>query len=605
MEKQWKQPQNLFQENRKGQSTRSSRKDDRVLGSEIMAIITAVKLFSTSILVASGLQHFAKNIPNGNRVPNPYPQGGLWAGVGHNAIGGGGELNPFGQDFQEEGFEWTEHLCRADSDGDGRSNGEELGDPDCIWTKGESDPILPALSHPGVVDTPVDRDGIVASTCSEYKEPNDVIAFDMKLSEPVEIDATRSHYFCEQIELAVPKATKLHKVKHSFLKDNKDIPHHAFAYLCLDGHSKDGDRVGQGPYSCEGAESSCISLADWAIGPSNEECLPPNIGEEFDFSGMDSVVVKLEFHYDNTAGTPQRDQSGFRVSLTSELRPHTLGRAMFGMGNADVDFVIVPQQETYRIQGICPSEATAGLDQPVYATHFFPHMHLSGRSLVTEQYRCGKKIGEVGRVESYEFDNQMTYDLSRKHIKILPGDALVTTCEYNTLDKNASLYGGDQTADEMCINFFFFYPAPAKTGLLQPCFAFDNGVSLDRVDGTAFDSPNGVPEAFKPFLQNKFALYNRNPRGGIMTDFSSDPKDSWAPCCETGTCDIDFLASAGEPCGLDLDCKDALFCNEGLCDGETEADLMGSYASSSVGVKGMASMIFPVFFLVASAMVFN
>ena len=30
-------------------------------------------------------------------------------------------------------YQWTEALCHMDSDGDGRTNGEELGDPDCVW----------------------------------------------------------------------------------------------------------------------------------------------------------------------------------------------------------------------------------------------------------------------------------------------------------------------------------------------------------------------------------------------------------------------------------------------------------------------------------------
>lgn len=43
--------------------------------------------------------------------------------------------NPFGLDFASFNFEWTLDLCQLDSDGDGRSNGVELGDPDCVWNK--------------------------------------------------------------------------------------------------------------------------------------------------------------------------------------------------------------------------------------------------------------------------------------------------------------------------------------------------------------------------------------------------------------------------------------------------------------------------------------
>lgn len=41
-------------------------------------------------------------------------------------------------------------ICQLDSDGDGRTNGEELGDPDCVWSKnGETNVTNGELSHPG------------------------------------------------------------------------------------------------------------------------------------------------------------------------------------------------------------------------------------------------------------------------------------------------------------------------------------------------------------------------------------------------------------------------------------------------------------------------
>lgn len=40
-------------------------------------------------------------------------------------------------------------LCRKDSDGDGRTNGEELGDPNCVWRE-NAIPDKNAFSHPGI-----------------------------------------------------------------------------------------------------------------------------------------------------------------------------------------------------------------------------------------------------------------------------------------------------------------------------------------------------------------------------------------------------------------------------------------------------------------------
>ena len=42
-------------------------------------------------------------------------------------------------------------LCKKDSDGDGKTNGEELCDPHCQWQVGQPDPVC-KVSHPGIND---------------------------------------------------------------------------------------------------------------------------------------------------------------------------------------------------------------------------------------------------------------------------------------------------------------------------------------------------------------------------------------------------------------------------------------------------------------------
>ena len=39
-----------------------------------------------------------------------------------------------------------------DSDGDGMTNGAELGDPDCTWTPGTAPKFSAGISHPGVCE---------------------------------------------------------------------------------------------------------------------------------------------------------------------------------------------------------------------------------------------------------------------------------------------------------------------------------------------------------------------------------------------------------------------------------------------------------------------
>lgn len=75
--------------------------------------------------------------------------------------GGGVVFNPFGSDVRSHlvdgtsastmHVDWGPELAKRDSDGDGVTNGEELGDPDGTWRIGDPDPATPT-SAPGDPD---------------------------------------------------------------------------------------------------------------------------------------------------------------------------------------------------------------------------------------------------------------------------------------------------------------------------------------------------------------------------------------------------------------------------------------------------------------------
>jgi dopamine beta-monooxygenase len=85
---------------------------------------------TTCTTITDAYPTFQSLIPNGENV---MVDGELWPTVGHLALDTTMGLNPFGVHFKEYGTTWTPELCRLDSDGDGRTNGEELGDPECVW----------------------------------------------------------------------------------------------------------------------------------------------------------------------------------------------------------------------------------------------------------------------------------------------------------------------------------------------------------------------------------------------------------------------------------------------------------------------------------------
>jgi MYXO-CTERM domain-containing protein len=102
----------------------------------------------------------------------------------------GKSFTPFGSDAKSHlvvngGAVSTEHViwdkayCQRDSDGDGITNGQELGDPDCAWVAGDANPPG-AVTNPGVagdgsacgngaIDPGEDCDGDItkAFSCSE------------------------------------------------------------------------------------------------------------------------------------------------------------------------------------------------------------------------------------------------------------------------------------------------------------------------------------------------------------------------------------------------------------------------------------------------------
>ncbi|CCI48345.1 unnamed protein product [Albugo candida] len=84
-----------------------------------VVLVTIVRYNKTE-----ALPKFVNRIPNGDQIEGTQA-------AGHENEEGGGPLNSFGKDFRDGGLAWTKRLCELDSDHDGATNGEELGDPCC------------------------------------------------------------------------------------------------------------------------------------------------------------------------------------------------------------------------------------------------------------------------------------------------------------------------------------------------------------------------------------------------------------------------------------------------------------------------------------------
>lgn len=113
-------------------------------------LIVSLTLFHLFVLTSS-YPYLLSLIPNGHSH-NVIISGMDCKPLGHQNCEGGAALNPFGADFADNGYKWTKELCEMDSDSDGLSNGQELGDPCCLWNADRPKDIelrLLNLSHPG------------------------------------------------------------------------------------------------------------------------------------------------------------------------------------------------------------------------------------------------------------------------------------------------------------------------------------------------------------------------------------------------------------------------------------------------------------------------
>lgn len=72
-------------------------------------------------------------------------------------------------------------------------------------------------------------------------------------------------------------------------------------------------------------------------------------------------------------------------------------------------------------------------------------------------FRDGKELPEINRDDFYIYKYQEIRNL-RKKPKVLPGDALVFVCYYDTRGYKQATVGGFSLREEMCSGYVYYYP---------------------------------------------------------------------------------------------------------------------------------------------------
>jgi dopamine beta-monooxygenase len=174
------------------------------------------------------------------------------------------------------------------------------------------------------------------------------------------------------------------------------------------------------------------------------------------------LYLVLEIHYDNQKLRKDIvDSSGIRIYHTTadKLRQYDAGIMEVGLEYNEKNS-IPPKMDKFLLTGYCMSECTSvGLPNPsginVFASQL--HTHLTGRKVWTRIVRRNKTIQTLNSDVHYSPMFQEIRILPEP-IRVLPGDAILNTCEFNTVKRDRMTLGGYAITDEMCVNYIHYYP---------------------------------------------------------------------------------------------------------------------------------------------------
>ena len=96
---------------------------------------------------------------------------------------------------------------------------------------------------------------------------------------------------------------------------------------------------------------------------------------------------------------------------------------------------------------------------PIYVYASMLHAHLTIRHIKAEHRRNGQVINVIGDEMTQGFLGffDQSFHPHTPCIEILPGDEIITTCDYQN-PWNFPVTGGEQTNQEMCTVFMQYFP---------------------------------------------------------------------------------------------------------------------------------------------------
>nr|CAA94391.2 tyramine-beta-hydroxylase [Drosophila melanogaster] len=273
------------------------------------------------------------------------------------------------------------------------------------------------------------------------------------------IPSQETTYWCHVQRLEGNLRRRHHIVQFEPLIRTPGIVHHMEVFHCEAGEHEEiplynGDCEQLPPR----AKICSKVMVLWAMG-AGTFTYPPEAGLPIGGPGF-NPYVRLEVHFNN----PEKqsglvDNSGFRIKMSKTLRQYDAAVMELGLEYTD-KMAIPPGQTAFPLSGYCVADCTRAA-LPATGIIIFGsqlHTHLRGVRVLTRHFRGEQELREVNRDDYYSNHFQEMRTLHYKP-RVLPGDALVTTCYYNTKDDKTAALGGFSISDEMCVNYIHYYPA--------------------------------------------------------------------------------------------------------------------------------------------------
>ncbi|CAL8126013.1 unnamed protein product [Orchesella dallaii] len=310
------------------------------------------------------------------------------------------------------------------------------------------------------------------------------------------IEPQNTTYFCKMV-----KFTDLSKKHHMIgwkpliQKENRPNVHHIIAFECQvpaeELHLFEEYTASHPGGTCYTPNMpppwgrNCVSLAlAWVVG-SGGEMFPKHVGAPLGQPHGGATYFMIEMHYENPQGETKRDSSGIRIFYTDQLRKDDGGVLLLGYRHSPF-LLIPPKQDNFLINGICGSECTSRMipESGIRIVNTMVHMHLVGDKIRMRHLRNGVELPIIAEDNYYDFNYQQSRTL-KNEIVVLPGDELLSECEYKTTDSPKYIVGGLATHQEMCQIFLFYYPRiPLSQCTSQYEFHdFFKGLHIDGVEG--------------------------------------------------------------------------------------------------------------------------